>query len=432
MLIEFSVENYLSFKDLVTLSMVASSIKEHEKENVIHLNNGKSRLLKSSAIYGANASGKSNLIKAIAFMINFIHSSSKDSQIGEKIEVDKFKLSTESENKPSFFEIIFLIENIKYRYGFEVDENIVHSEWLFSTPKTKETTLFTRDKNKIEVKEKNFKEGKGLEDKTRNNSLFLSVVAQFNGKISSKLLEYFHNINIISSLYEDGFNKVTKRLLEKNKISKEFISKFLKIADLGIDDISLEKIQINNQKLTKNLPDDLKNVLLSYSKKEDTIVYSFHNKYDENNNLVDKVKFDIAEKESHGTKKFLGLLGPIVDTLVNGKILIVDELDSQLHPLLTQAIIKMFNSEDLNINSSQLIFSTHDTNLLKKELLRRDQIWFTEKTNYGVTDLYSLVEYNVRNDATFNKDYIIGKYGAIPFLGNMESLIKDYTNESKN
>ncbi|MDO9586094.1 MAG: AAA family ATPase, partial [Syntrophales bacterium] len=173
MLIEFSVANVLSFKDRVTFSMVASNDDALQESNVFEW--GKRRLVKSAVVYGANASGKSNLLNAMRFMRRMVLTSSKDTQANEEIDVDAFKLSTECEGMPSFFEIVFIQNGDTYRYGFEVDRKRIHSEWLFTVPKTKEAELFVREGNKITVNLTRFKEGRGLEDKTRDNALFLSV-----------------------------------------------------------------------------------------------------------------------------------------------------------------------------------------------------------------------------------------------------------------
>ena len=196
MLMQITIGNFLSFKDPITFSMVASRIKEHEDSSTFLLNE-KLRLLKSAVIYGANASGKSNFFKAMAFFKNFILTSSKETPATDEIKVTNFKLSTETENKPSLFEIVFLHEGIRYRYGFQVDKKEVQKEWFYYAPKRQEAKLFLREGSNIEIGSY-YKEGKGLVEKTRNNALFLSVVAQFNGQISLKIIDWFTKFNIIS------------------------------------------------------------------------------------------------------------------------------------------------------------------------------------------------------------------------------------------
>lgn len=432
MLLEFSVGNYLSFKDTKTFSMISAQIKEHEDENVFFIN--KLKLLKSAVLYGANASGKSNLLKAMNFMRRFVFNSSKETQATETIKVNNFKLSTKTEKKPSFFEIIFIHEGNKYRYGFEVDKNRVYSEWLFFVPSRQESKLFIRNNDDIEIGTTYFKEGKGLENKTRPNALFLSVVAQFNGEIAKKILEWFKKFKIISGISDKHYFGFTLDQLENTEFKNKFL-KYLKIADLDIIDVDIERIKVDLLDLPENLKQLTKEKDIAII--ERILMTTLHQKYNNKKQPISIEKFDFEEDESEGTKKYFGLLGPIIDTLENGSILVVDELDTRLHPFITRFIVELFNSKFSNKKNAQLIFATHDTNLLTNKLFRRDQIWFTEKNKYGITDLYSLVEYKeadkkIRKDAYFEKDYMLGKYGAIPFIDNYNILLKDEYEQKKN
>ncbi len=441
MLVEFSVGNYLSFKDIVTFSMISSNIKQHTDTHVFE--SQKYKLLKNSAIYGANASGKSNLFKAMKFAQWFIIKSSKDMQAKESINVERFALSSETEDKPSFFEFIFIQNNIKYRYGFKADKEKIVEEWLFSAEKIKEKELFIRNYQDIKVT-KSFEEGSGLESKTRKNALFLSVVAQFNGKISESLIDWLHNFNIVSGM-DNYYTLVTLEKLDDEKFEFQFFE-ILQIADLAIDFIRFthnrEKESDYNAVMLELLNPSFKDSIGKRHRKIDKYEFidpasepfpdikTSHKKFDKDNNEVGFVDFELEKQESEGTKKLFSILGPIIDTLNAGSILVVDELDVKIHPLITQFIVKMFNSNKQNPNNAQLIFNTHDTNLLNKEIFRRDQIWFTEKDEYGSTDLYSLMEYKfeqgaVRADRTFAKDYLAGKYGAIPFVGTFDFFCKD-------
>ncbi len=432
MLIQFTVGNILSFSNPVKFSMVGTTaVKEYENVNSFIDPTQKCKLLKSAAIYGANASGKSNLIKSISVMKSFVLNSFRDALLEKNeriLSVTKFLLKKEYEKEPSFFEIVFVYKNKRYRYGFEVSEGIIESEWLFFVNTNKEIKLFIRENKKIEVNKRSFKEGAGLENKTRENVLFLTVVAQLNGEKSGKVVEWFKKLRIVSGLNDLGHKDFT---ISKYKTDKKFKKWTQSIFDsLDIVDISTEKglpptIDINsipkrdkNRKILKNLFSALKE--LQGEKGEIDRIVTWHNKYDANNEIVDKVPFDFNTQESEGTKKLINFLGPIYDTLTQGYTLVVDELDSKLHPLLTIMIVSLFHEH--NFNNAQLIFASHDTNLLKKEYFRRDQIWFTEKNEYGETDLYSLIEYkevHVRKDAAFDKNYLNGRYGAIPSLDNV-------------
>lgn len=396
MLVQFKVGNFLSFKKPVTLSLVPSAIREHSETHVFDAR-ADLKLLKSAAIYGANGSGKSNLFNGMRFMKEMVRNSSKDSQAEEEIVgVEAFQLSTDSKQLPSLFEVVMIEDGLWFRYGFEVDKFRVHREWLYYAPKRQEVCLFYRDKGSIEMN-RAFEEGRHLESKTRDNALFLSVVAQFNGEISRQVLRWFASFNIISAT-RDLYNEFSSRVWEADR---EAFMKLFKAADLGIEDIVIEEL------------DELSRPLLSNVK-------VLHPIYDANNRPAGLERFNLADQESEGSRKLFSLMGPILDTLRFGKVLIVDELDSRLHPLITHFLISLFNSNHENIHHAQLVFNTHDTNLLTRKIFRRDQIWFTEKDRYGASDLYSLVAYNVRNDASYEKDYLLGKYGSVPYLGTFE------------
>ncbi len=435
MLIEFSVGNFRSFKDIVTFSMVAANIsakyKEIDENNVFSVDKDLS-LLKSAALYGANASGKSNLIAAIRFMRQFVLTSSRDTQVTETINVDSFRLSLETEEKPSFFEMVFLLNSKRYRYGFEVTTQRVTSEWLYYVPTIREAKLFERSLDDVKTTNA-FKEGRGLTDRTRSNALFLSVVAQFNGEIAQSVLRWFNNLNVSTGLNDISDMMHALARFENTKYQNDIIE-FIKKLDLGIDHIQIEKSRIDTLKLPESTPEELAQFfkLVEGIGVEQTIVRTTHKKYSTDNYELSSEIFDLDRNESEGTKKLFALAYPILHSLRNGRILIIDELDARLHPLITCEIIRLFNSKETNPHNAQLVFTTHDTNLLNNKLFRRDQIWFTEKSKYGFTQLYSLVEYKseddgtkVRNDASFERDYIEGRYGAIPFIGNFQSLIED-------
>ena len=226
MLIEFTVGNFRSFKERTTLSMVATNTNARDpsinKNNTIPVNN-KLTLLTSTAIYGANASGKSNVVNALSFMRHLVLSSARETQAGESIGVEPFRLSTETEKEPSFFEVVFLVDGIQYRYGFEVNYTQAISEWLFFVPSTKEATLFTREADKIKPSLKYFKEGRGLEENTRPNALFLSVVAQFNGEVASSVLHWFRKLGIVSGLNDRFYRAFTIRQVIDGKHKNEIL-----------------------------------------------------------------------------------------------------------------------------------------------------------------------------------------------------------------
>lgn len=430
MLIQFSVSNFKTFKEKATLSLIASNYdkEKREFENVIKETHFGHRILKSAVIYGANASGKSKLMEAFVFMRLFVLNSSKESQQGDFINIDSFKLSTETENEPSEFEIIFIHENTQFRYGFEVNTDAIITEWLYEKNKNKEIELFYREGQTFNIHERNFTKGRTVvkEELVRTNALLISVAAQFNEKSAINVLDWFKKLKPVSGLDQSSYQGFTMGKSEDPK-QKAKILNLLKAADLSIQDIQLQKVDINN--LPKNLSNEIKEKIIKEIHEEKaeyaSDVITTHKKYDNNNQIIDKVFFSMDKDESSGTFKFFALTGPILDVLENGYTLVVDELDSKLHPNLVCKIVALFNSTEFNKKNAQLIFNTHDTNLLNSGLFRRDQIWFIQKDKYGAAKLYSLADFKsdeVRKNDPFEENYIRGKYGAVPFLSNFDNL----------
>ena len=452
MLIEFNVANYRSFRDEVTFSMVASPLKAEGGEPDVRNQfaaPGDISLLTSAAIYGANASGKSNLIAAINFMRNFAINSSSSTEKTGGIDVEPFRLSTQTEAEPSYFEVVFIIEEQHFRYGFEVTPKQVVTEWLHVVPTIRESslfdfdddeiTLFERERDDIVLGERFEAEGRDLAAKTRPNALFLSVGAQFNGKTAQMVLEWFRSLRVTTGLrpMDQNMRHFTESQLS-DEDSDEDIKDFIRQLDLGIKDILIEKVIVPIPDLPSPPDDAPENVRRLYSalgnvqkllqeaeefeEMEQSAVRTVHLKMDDEGHPAARDLFYLDRHESEGTKKLFALSGPLTDTLKNGKVLIIDELDARLHPLLTQQIVRLFNDPEKNANGAQLVFTTQDTSLLDYQLLRRDQIWFTEKDHQGASHLYSLVEFKIDNDAPFERDYIQGRYGAIPFLGNIRQV----------
>ena len=428
MLIEFSVSNYLSFKDKTSLSLLAASIKEHLDTNIF--SSERYDLLKGAVLYGANASGKSNFIKAMSTMRRLVLFSFEKSS-AEELGITPFLLSTEAENAPSLFEVVFLIDNVRYRYGFEVDDKAVHAEWLYEAAKQAEKPLFIREKDGIEEMEKSFPEGKDLEERTRDNALFLAVVDQFNGKTAKNIMQWFNSFITVSGLSHEDYKGVTFSLLEDRK-TRPLLLDFYKKLDLGFDDITTDKAPFDPKELPDDIPESVVKQLITDLQGSFRIdSRTIHKKYDAKNKVAGKVEFDMRSQESSGTNKLFNISGPVFDVLNDGGVLVVDELDASLHPLLTLAITKLFNSAEFNRKNAQLIFATHDTNLLNYGNYRRDQIYFVEKDKYGASEMYSLVEYKeegktIRKDRSFEKDYIEGRYGAIPLIGNLSTIVKEW------
>ena len=428
---EFSFGNFKSFKDIQTLNLSAAKIKSKkeviDRNNVIEGNNNEGvSFLKSKAIYGANASGKSNIIKAFSSFIRIVRTSVKDEKALNYTA--SYRLSTETENEPTFFQIIFWHKNTKYRYGFEADNENITAEWLYGKPKDRELPFFIRDNQEIiELDKTNYSEGNKLlsllEDGSgeneifRNNSLFLSTLATFGfGKLSKQLIDSFASIFVIIGLDHQGMYKYAGESLDDDN-KKKYILDFLKYGDIGIEDVNA--IEISSDNLSEDVDDEIRKDFANEKKK---LLISTRKKFDKNLVSNETEPFFFYDHESDGTRKLFELSPFIYDALKDKRPIIIDEFDARFHPLLTRRILELFNSNENT--GSQLIFATHDTNLLSSDLLRRDQIEFVEKDKYGASHLYSLVQFKgVRNTASFEKDYIQGKYGAIPFLGDFSQLI---------
>lgn len=417
MLIEFSVGNFRSIKDIQTLSMAAGNIVSKSKAldelNTVQATD-KWQLLKSKAIYGANASGKSNMIRAIIAFINIVANSVKD-ETALYSWVEEFKLSSDCDGMPSFFQMMLIIEGVFYRYGFEATESGIISEWLYGTPGKKEVQFFLREKDDIYINEKQFSEGAKLGGLARKDALFLGVVKSLNGKISKNIIDFINNISVISGLSDKAmYHHAVDYLAEEQKRSR--IVEMLKIADTGILDI--RRIEIaKDDETNHNLVREEK------AKYGNVIIGSAHQKLDVKTNTKSLVGFNFMNNESEGSKKMFEISPVVLKAIENGTPVIIDEFDARFHPLLSKKLVQLFNSS-ANLNS-QFIFATHDTNLLDASVLRRDQICFVEKDQMGASHFYTLAEFKgVRNDASFEKDYIRGKYGAVPFLGDFNALFE--------
>ncbi len=415
MLVQFTVENYRSIKDVVTFTMLAD---KKDTKNLFAQRN--SNLLTSAVFYGANASGKSNMLRAFSFMKNIVLNTTKVMQSIDTLPYEPFRLSTETEKEPSSFEVVFFVNNIKYRYGFELNSTTIFAEWLFADEKGREAKLFYRDiqENEFFINSEKFKEGKNL--KVLENSLFLWKCDQDGGIISNSIMQWFSNLNLIDGTNDSGYVNFALRKMNEEDFKTKIVN-LVSSVDLGIADILIEKDDIvidNADKLdlpthVKNLLPEGKGTLIA------TTITTQHKKYDANNTAIGIEDFNLILDESQGTKKYFSISAPILDTLTNGKILVIDEFDASFHPYLTKSLIALFNNPQINVNNAQLIFATHDLNLLDQNIFNKSQIWFTEKDNYGSTELSSLLDFkDVRSRDNIERDYLKGKYGAIPNIND--------------
>ena len=422
MILEFTLENYRSFYGKKTLVLEADkALKECSDTNLFEYN--KHTLLRSLALYGANSSGKSNLVSAMHTMARCVLLSVKLND-NEELEYDPFLL-LKGNDSPTMFEIVFLKGDYYYRYGFRYNLERIVDEWLFrkTTPRSKEQMLFVRNKEGICVDENNFPEGAGYEEKTNDNRLFLSLCQQLGGEISRQVISWFQSdFNVISGLNNQQYRAYSKLFFHKKEsLSAEALDFFQKLR-LGFNNILTHEEDPN---IPQDLPTELKAIFQRETQgKKNIELDSVHNVYSEKGKVIGTINFSFEDRESSGTNKLFDLSGPIFETLYSGAVLVIDELDAKMHPLISQYIIELFNNPETNPKNAQLIFTTHDTHLLSQKILRRDQIWFTEKDAKEQTDLYSLMDIVLpdgtkpRNDANYERNYIAGRYGAIPYILN--------------
>lgn len=401
-IIEFSVENFKIFKDRATFSMLS------DKSDHTFTANGQN-LLKTSLIYGPNASGKSTLFDAFKLlMVGIINSSNSSKGSGVPYYPHLF---SQVVNRPTFFEVVFSLGDSLYRYNFSLlkEEIITENLYGISTAGTEKQYL-SRKGGVIKLFDE-LKSSEDVKNKTRKEVLFLSAASQWNNQLAMKIDDGFRNINVISGPDSSSYAGYTLGLLDDSNQKKKII-KLLQKADFCVEDIVVETIQIPEiiQKKMKVLDQENKVPTTANA------IFFVHAKFDSDGEKVGTEKINISD-ESDGTEKFFHILGPIVDTLEKGKILFIDEFDNSLHPLLTKFIIDLF--EKHNPNNAQLVVTTHDTSLLSyKDEFIKDLFWFTEKDKFGAGSIFSLAEFDstLRNDTEYSKKYLEGRFGALPFI----------------
>jgi len=417
MILNFSVKNFKSFKEEAQFSMEASSLREAwtlPKAALIEPAEGL-KVLPAAAIYGANASGKSNLFLAMMTMRWFIQTSLARENVLNKIPVEPFRLSPDTQNEPTEFEITFIKDNSLFRYGFVANSNVVLEEWLHVKElkkRNKEKEVFYRDKDSFYFHPQLFSKGKVMVDSglIKDSVLVLTLGYQLNDEIARSAMEWFVGFNTLTGNRDHEYKEFSyQQIQEKTEIEKE-MQELIRLADIGIKNLSTGIVM------------------------DRPAVFTHHDVYDEKGDVVGEYTFLLDSQQSEGTQKFFHLLGPILWSLKYGNVLFVDEMDTRLHPNLMEKMVELFQDQRINTNHAQLIFTTHNTNLMDAQLLRRDQVWITEKDRFGATHLYSIAEYKKgkgtpRNKEAIETNYIEGKYGGVPFLGNWENYIESKKDE---
>lgn len=411
MLLEFRVRNYRSFKDETVLSMLAASDRTLDAANTVATSiPSLPKVLRSAVIYGANASGKTNLVRALQLMRGVVVESAA-LQPNQLFNVQPFRLDEGSASEPTLFEVSLIIEGARYQYGFEFTPDRIRSEWLLVYQKAKPQRWFDRKvvdgKDVYEFGSHLLGPKRVWQDATRPNALFLSTAVQLNSDLLAPLHRWFAE-SLVTFL--DGgtlpFDFSTRMLQNPTEAAR--IESMLRAADIAFTSISAEPA---------------KGFMHSFKIEAGQVVADA--KIEENEIVVPKfthtvgtvtAEFDFGD-ESQGTQKLFSLSGPLFDILAYGRVLVIDELDRSLHPLLVRQIIQTFQDPELNARGAQLIFTTHDTAQLDSKILRRDQIWLAEKRHHSqMSELVPLMEFAPRKDEALERNYLGGRYGGVPIL----------------
>jgi AAA15 family ATPase/GTPase len=428
MLLEFRCKNFRSFRDEQKISLVAARTRSQELDKRLIETKIKGVAgLRCAAIYGSNGSGKSNLLKAMAQFSVMISASQKRWDSTDKIPVwDPFMLDENSRSGETEFEATVLIDEVEYRYGFRFNETVISEEWLYEYA-PKERTLFRRKtldgRVEVDFVGRNLT-GSTLEtirQLTRPNSLFLSAAAQNNYERLAIIQKWFvDRFNIINGQDCTQMLPFTADLCKQEEIKGRVI-KLISFADFGVEDFEV---------VEEDAPEGFKKMYTAMVRAAKEVSPEMADKMGERDSFVhsevrmmhrgaDGKLYPLAtNQQSRGTLAYFSVLGPLLDELKDGSILLIDELESSMHPLLVRQLVRVFNDPGLNPKGAQIIFTTHNTGILDPQILRRDQVWFTEKNKDGATIVYSLADYKPRKDQNIEVGYLHGRFGAIPFLDN--------------
>ena len=407
MILEFSVGNFRSFKEICTFSSLADTKIRSFKENIYRID--KLSILRTSVIYGPNAGGKSNFALAYYKMLSLLKYSFQEEKSISNL-VENFALDDTMIDKPTHFELKFLLDNENravYRLGFEIMNQRVTKEWLYRRsmiPKSREIPVYTRDGQ--ELTHGSALPGSGVittiekQSLLRDNSLLFSLLDSLNNPLIQDINHRFLNINIsASALFLSKNTLIPDSIIGDSAIKKAYLY-LLRKADTGIEDFKLDKsdpFADKEQVLTAHTVSGSNRKILKY--------------------------FPMDRMESRGTLKVFNLLGVILTTLKNGGVLLIDEIDTQLHPHLTRMLFDLFNDPSINLKNAQLIAITHEHSLLNHPNIRKDQVWFVQKNKEMASELYSLADFQEeRSVHTFGKRYLAGQYGAVPGIGDLNFL----------
>lgn len=421
MLIQFNVSNFRSYHQPQTFSMVAAKDSSHQKTNCIESGiTALPNLLRSAVLYGPNAGGKSNLIAALSIMRNIVETSATSIREGAPLNVMPFRFDQNSNKQPTEFEIIFIEEGVRYQYGFALTSKRIVHEWLLVYVGRKAQRWFERIYDSKKDKDQWYfgshflggNQRQTWKKSTRANALFLSTAVNLNSEQLRSIFNWFVNkLVILRGNAPNTLELTIQRVLQDSEKPK--ILKFLQAADLGITDVKIvmrKAKQLDIRLETGKLPEQI------ISETEYADITLFHRAKSNNKDIG----FNFYTEESQGTKRLFAYAGPFLDVLQHGRVLVVDELDNSLHSKIVHFLINLLHNSELNQKNAQLIFSTHNTSLLDTNLFRRDQVWFIEKDEEQASKLFPLTDFHPRKDEALEKGYLIGRYGALPFLGDFK------------
>ncbi|MBP7087376.1 MAG: ATP-binding protein [Methanomassiliicoccales archaeon] len=415
---EFEVENFRSFADPVTFSMIASSDRSHA-EHLINMDGSKDRVLRSASIYGANASGKSNLVMALGMLQTMVLRSHL-AQLGEPIPFFPFKFGKPGERTSTRYRVVFLASGVEYEYSLEHDAERVLNESLYHYPKNRKAIIFERSDGRTLRVHQDGGPLRAIAEKTLPNTLLLSKAVQDNHALVIPAFRWFQErlmviLNINSMVVEE---RALARMQQDEKF-RAFLLKALKMADIGIVDIRGKVVQMDQDELARMPPEVQEQMRGMVNGKIEQWrrleIKTVHQTQDDDGEPV-RMELDFHGEESLGTQKVFAVVSLILEAMESGRVLVMDEMDLRLHPLIARFLVEMMNDPEQNRGNAQFLFTTHNTNLIDLDLFRRDQVWFVEKDEGGRTRLYSLSDFKVRKDLRVQKAYEIGRFGAIPFV----------------
>lgn len=431
MLIEFRVSNYRSIGEEQVISLVPElSQKEHEGNIYTR---GKHTALNSLALYGGNSAGKSNILKALELLDKLLYLSAHSNST-TKLPYDPFLLKEDYHKKPTSLEIVFVVEETRYRYGLEFNQKKILAEWLHRKKIGREVELFIREEDIIEVSSGFAGSSKVIDtaiEATRSNALFLSFCDMLNVTEAKKIFKWFNQFIFVDSLHLEKEEFQTIHLWE-NSSFREKVKNYLSLLNLGFRDVFVQMEEFDPKKLPDDLDEGTRDMITQeLSGRTGFSVNTTHKMYNKSGESKDDfIAWSMEERESEGTKKAFYLSGPILHTLLNGGLLVIDEIEAKTHPIITINIVKLFLSKETNPLNAQIIFATHDTNLLSYTKLRRDQINFVEKNKWEATQVWALSDFKYkesqqkeRPDVDKEKRYLEGRYEAIPVLGSFVKQI---------